>query len=71
MSGEKTAVAAMDGSLQNSVIADMNDDSTVISNPDLKCHWNGQEFADGDAICAEGVSYACHSGKWMKMPGSC
>ena len=71
MSGQKTAVAARDESQPNSPISDHQQDATVIANKDAKCTWNGQEFSDGDSICAEGEHYVCNYGGWMKMPGGC
>ena len=71
MSGEKTPVGARDESLPNSDLGTIDDEATMIADKDAKCLWNGAEFADGSAVCAEGVTYACHLGNWMKMPGSC
>ena len=71
MSGDRTAVDARDESLPNSDIASYEDDATVIPDEDAKCQWNGVDFADGASVCADGVPYECHYGKWMKMPGGC
>ncbi len=71
MSGVKTPVAARDDSLPNSPVGGGGDDATVIADGEVKCTWNGQEFADGEGICADGIPYECHYGSWMKFPGNC
>lgn len=71
MSGEKVAVAARDESQPNSDISDHGEDKTMMMNKDAKCLWNGQEFVDGDEVCAEGEAYVCNFGEWMKIPGGC
>ncbi len=67
MSNQKTIVAARDENLPNSPVSNEEDD-TVTVDEGAKCLWNGQEFADGDAICADGEYFVCSYGSWMKLP---
>ncbi len=67
MSKRKTIVAARDESQPNSPISN-EDDDTVTIDEGAKCVWNGQEFVDGDLVCANGECYICSYGSWMRAP---
>jgi len=66
-------VEPMDQSKQNSPIAGpIEDESTVILNDaQNSCHWNGQEFQEGDVVCSQGTGYECHLGNWVKTDEPC
>lgn len=66
MSERKTVVAARDESQPNSPISNADDDTLTIDE-NAKCLWNGQEFADGDSVCAADQHYVCSYGNWLKV----
>lgn len=66
---DKIAVQAMDPSMKNSPIAGpVEEESTVMLDAASKiCHWNGQEFDDGQVIDCAGQAYECSFGQWVKV----
>ena len=66
---EKVTVAAMDASQKNSPVSGpVSDEATVMMDQAAKvCHWNGQEFPDGQIVVSEGVEYECSFGQWIEQ----
>ena len=65
---DKISVGPRDNSQKNSPIAGpVEEEATVMMNTAAKvCHWNGQEFPEGQLIESEGVTYECSLGQWVK-----
>ena len=65
---DKTQVAAMDPSLQNSTkMIPGEEEATIVMEPGAKaCFWNGTQFADGSLVESEGVRYECAFGRWVQ-----
>jgi hypothetical protein len=65
---DKIPVQAMDPAKNNSPLAGpVEDEATVILNSASSvCYWNDREFSEGEVIDAEGVSYECSFGQWVK-----
>ena len=65
---DKVTVNPRDPATKNSPIAGpVQEEATVMMNAAAKvCHWNGQEFAEGQYVESEGVTYECSMGQWVK-----
>ena len=64
---DKTAVAPMDPSLQNSPVSGpIEGESTVtLDSAASTCFWNGTEFSEGARVESEGKTYECTFGRWV------
>ena len=66
---DKVTVEAIDQSKKNSPVAGpVQEDATVMMDTASNvCHWNGQEFPDGQVVVADGVEYECSYGQWIPV----
>ena len=65
---DKVTVEAMDSSKQNSPISGpVSDEATVMMDQAKNvCHWNGQEYPEGQIVVCDGAEYECSFGQWVK-----
>ena len=65
---ENISVEVMDHSKKNSPVAGpIEEESTVMLDQASKvCHWNDQEFKEGQVVETEGNEYECTFGQWIK-----
>jgi len=61
-------VQPMDSSKRNSPVSGpVEDEATVmLDGGNNKCHWNDQEYDDGQVVVSEGARYECSYGQWIK-----
>ena len=67
MSDPKPVDAADPAKKTSPVTGPVDSDATVLTQADMKCYWNDEEYDNGDRISNGGKNYEASNGKWVEV----
>ncbi len=67
MSDPKSVGTADPAKKTSPVTGPVDSDATVLTQADMKCYWNDEEFDNGDRISNEGKNYEASNGQWVEV----